>query len=121
MNMIIIKKVLGKFGCDADTANNGLEAYEKVQAQNYDIIFMDCQMPEMDGFEATMKVRSFEEKEKRQPFSIVALTADAMIGDREKCLSVGMNDYINKPFKQEDIANALDTWSPHDKNKKDEH
>ncbi len=110
MNLILIKKVLSKFGVEMDTASNGREAVEKVENGDFDIIFMDCQMPEMDGFEATKKIRVFEKNANKKGVPIVALTADAMIGDREKCLAVGMNDYINKPFKEVDIANALEKW-----------
>lgn len=110
MNMILIKKVLGKFGLQIDTAENGLEALQKVQENVYDVVFLDCQMPVMDGFDATKKIREFERKEKRARVPIVALTADAMIGDREKCLSSGMDDYINKPFKEIEIADALARW-----------
>ena len=67
-------------------------------------------MPEMDGFEATKKIRDFEKKRKQKAVPIVALTADAMVGDREKCLAVGMDDYINKPFKETDIAKALESF-----------
>lgn len=111
MNMKIIQKVLEKFGVQCETAFNGLEAVEKVKEQEFDIIFMDCQMPEMDGFTATKEIRKLEVKEKRSPATIIALTADAMIGDREKCLGVGMNDYINKPFKHTDIGDALKKWT----------
>ncbi|MCD8494123.1 MAG: response regulator [Alphaproteobacteria bacterium] len=110
MNMMLIKKVLGKFGVQIDTAVNGAEALEMAKKSEYDLIFMDCQMPEMDGFEATQKIRTFEKTNKRKSVPIVALTADAMIGDKEKCLAAGMNDYINKPFKESDIANAFISW-----------
>ncbi len=117
MNMVIIKKVLKKFGVNIDTAENGLEAYNKAQEKQYDIIFMDCQMPEMDGFESTKKIREHEKQNKLEFVPIVALTADAMTGDKEKCLSFGMNDYINKPFKQSDIASALGRWVKNKKGK----
>lgn len=110
MNLMLIKKVLGKFGLQIQEALNGKEAVDKIQEQDFDIIFMDCQMPEMDGFEATLKIRKFEKKNSKPGIPIVALTADAMVGDREKCLAAGMNDYINKPFKEIEIANALERW-----------
>lgn len=110
MNMILIKKVLSKFGLQVETATNGKEAFEKVQNNEFSAVYMDCQMPEMDGFEATTAIRNFEQKQGRNSVPIIALTADAMIGDREKCLSYGMNDYINKPFKESDIARTLDKW-----------
>lgn len=68
-------------------------------------------MPEMDGFTAIQEIRKLEAKEQRDPVAIIALTADAMIGDREKCLGFGMNDYINKPFKKSDIFKALTQWT----------
>ena len=110
MNMMVIKKVLSKFGLTVETAVNGQEALEKAQGTEYDVIFMDCQMPVMDGFEATQKIRQFEKAVNRENVPIVAVTADAMIGDREKSLNHGMNDYINKPFKERDIQKALQKW-----------
>lgn len=110
MNMMVIKRVLKKFALQIETAENGLEALNAVNEKAYDAIFMDCQMPEMDGFEATQKIREFEKDNNRKAVPIIALTADAMIGDRDKCLSFGMNDYINKPFKEIEIANALNEW-----------
>lgn len=113
MNMMLIKKVLSKFGCEIDTAVNGLEAFEKAKDNRYDLIFMDCQMPEMDGFESTMKIRKAENDAGRKPVPIVALTADAMVGDREKCMAAGMNDYVNKPFRIEQIAEMFERWVIH--------
>lgn len=110
MNMMLIKKVLSKFGVDLDTAENGREALNQMKTVDYDIVFMDCQMPEMDGFEATQEIRKYEQRKGKNEVPIVALTADAMIGDRDKCLSIGMNDYINKPFKEAEIAAALERW-----------
>lgn len=110
MNMMLIKKVLSKFNLDIDTAVNGVEAYEKATKTRYDAIFMDCQMPEMDGFQSTIEIRKFENKNKLDQVPIIALTADAMTGDREKCLGVGMDDYINKPFRESEIAEALAKW-----------
>lgn len=115
MNMLVIKKVLRKFGLKIDTAVNGVEAFNMSKEKDYDVIFMDCQMPEMDGFEATEKIRELEKSEGRNQVPIIALTADAMIGDREKCLGVGMNDYINKPFKEIEIADALKKWIGEDR------
>ncbi|MGH1402850.1 MAG: response regulator [Alphaproteobacteria bacterium] len=120
LNMVVIKKVLKKFDLDIDTAVNGVEAVKLVENQVYDAIFMDCQMPEMDGFEATQAIREFEGKHGRARVPIVALTADAMVGDREKCLSFGMDDYINKPFKEIQIAEILDRWVHDEENKKEE-
>ena len=110
MNMMVITRVLQKFDLQIDTAEDGIDALDKYKGQPYDIIFMDCQMPEMDGFEATKKIREHEQGNKMKRVPIIALTADAMIGDKEKCLSVGMDDYINKPFREIQISKALDKW-----------
>lgn len=110
MNMMVITRVLQKFDLQIDTAEDGIDALDKYKDQPYDIIFMDCQMPEMDGFEATKKIREHEQGNKMKRVPIIALTADAMIGDKEKCLSVGMDDYINKPFREIQISKALDKW-----------
>ena len=110
MNMIIIKRVLKKLGCIVDEAVNGLEAVAKRKENEYDMIFMDCKMPEMDGFEATDAIRTYEQEHNKKAVPIVALTADAMSGNKNKCLESGMNGYINKPFKESDINAAFDTW-----------
>ena len=119
LNLLVIKKVLKKFDLEIDTAVDGLDAVSKVKETAYDAIFMDCQMPEMDGFEATQKIREFEGEHNRARVPIVALTADAMVGDREKCLSFGMDDYINKPFKEIEIAEILDRWVYEDTSEKE--
>ncbi|MDD3371579.1 MAG: response regulator [Alphaproteobacteria bacterium] len=109
INRMLMIKILDKFGCNVDTATNGEEAVELAQHNDYDLIFMDCHMPEVDGFDATRRIREMEApRGKHTP--IVALTADAMAGDRERCLNAGMDDHISKPFKQEQIALALKKW-----------
>jgi len=113
VNQMLITRILEKHGCKVSSAVNGREAVEMVRtilskADGYDLIFMDCQMPEMDGFEATKHIRK-EEGEKRHT-TIVALTADAMSGDREKCLNAGMDDYLNKPLKSEQVTKILSKW-----------
>jgi signal transduction histidine kinase/CheY-like chemotaxis protein len=109
INLMLITTVLERLGCIVENAENGVIAVEKAKASHYDIIFMDCQMPEMDGFEATRVIRNIT-KAGSCYTPIIALTADAMIGDREKCLSAGMDDYINKPFTPEQITSILKTW-----------
>jgi len=109
INLMLISKILEKHGCLVTTATNGREAVDSNIKEKFDIIFMDCQMPEMDGFEATAAIRADEEKT-GQHTAIVALTADAMIGDREKCLRAGMDDYLNKPLRQDQITQILSKW-----------
>jgi CheY-like chemotaxis protein len=110
VNLMLLVKVLEKMGCTVDGAINGVEAVSMLRESRYDAVFMDCQMPEMDGFEATRRIREEEKPENRHTV-IIALTADAMTGDRDKCLKAGMDDYLNKPFKPEQIAFVLSKWS----------
>lgn len=110
VNLMLITKVLEKHGLRVDAAGDGKEAVSMLNKFKYDIIFMDCQMPVMDGFEATQEIRKQEKKHKKQRHTIVALTADAMTGDREKCLNVGMDDYLNKPLRAQQIADILEKW-----------
>jgi len=98
---------LAKLGYRADVAGNGLEAVQAVQRQRYDIVFMDVQMPEMDGHEAARRLHQEFPEAAQRPW-IIALTASAMQGDREDCLIHGMDDYISKPIKKEDLAAALE-------------
>ena len=109
VNLMLITRILEKHGCIVSSAVNGKEAVRMMREQSYDIVFMDCQMPEMDGFEATRFIRK-EEGSKGGHTVIVALTADAMTGDREKCLQAGMDDYLNKPLKAEQITSILKKW-----------
>ncbi len=98
--------VLNKMGYEPEIAENGKQAVDKQTKDHFDIILMDVQMPEMDGIEATRNIRSGP---KKQPV-IIAMTANAMQGDREDCLNAGMNDYISKPFKPNEIAVILEKW-----------
>jgi two-component system sensor histidine kinase/response regulator len=112
VNQKVALGILGKFGCSADVAANGFEVLEALQRSHYSLVFMDCQMPEMDGYEATRLIRK-QEKENdsgRPPVHIIALTASAMQGDREYCLSVGMNDYVGKPIRGAELKQALERW-----------
>jgi signal transduction histidine kinase len=96
-----------KLGCQIEVVGNGRDALGAWQRGGHDIIFMDCQMPEMDGLEATRKIRALEKVRSLAPIRIVAMTASAMPGDRENCLQAGMDDYISKPVKIEEIKNLL--------------
>jgi CheY-like chemotaxis protein len=105
VNQKVARRFLERLGYRADAVANGLEAVNTLETRRYDLILMDLQMPEMDGFEASRQIR------KRLPLDqqprIVALTANALHGDRELCLAAGMNDYIAKPVKLHEIADAI--------------
>ena len=105
INQIIALKLFKKIGFDIVIANNGLEVLELIKKNDFDTIFMDMQMPELDGVEATKRIRLMPEYDK---IKIIALTANAMSSDKELCLQVGMNDYVSKPFKIEDLKLVLE-------------
>jgi PAS domain S-box-containing protein len=111
INQKLATRLLEKLGCRVDVAVNGVQA-DRLSASNvYDVIFMDCQMPEMDGFEATAEIRRREGDSRRTP--IVAMTAYAMSGDRQRCLRAGMDDYVSKPIRPALLEQALYTWFAH--------
>ena len=107
INQKLALKVLVKLGYEPDLAENGKQALEMTEAEQYDLIFMDVQMPEMDGIEATKNIRNYLEK---QPM-IIAMTANAMQEDKENCLKSGMDDFLSKPVKLEEIVGMLTKWS----------
>ena len=109
-NQNLAKQVLEKAGFVVDMAKNGIEAVEAAGKHCYKLILMDIQMPEMDGFEATTLIRALEAKRGGNRTPIVALTACARKGHQEKCLQVGMDDYVKKPFKEKVLLEALDRW-----------
>jgi len=106
VNRKIIVAMLQSHDMTCDLAMDGNEAYQAVINKHYDLVFMDCQMPVIDGFEATGKIRNAEESNKHT--KIIAMTANAMTGDREKCLKVGMDDYISKPIDFEIMFKMID-------------
>jgi len=107
VNQIFAQKLLNKFGLNnIDYAENGIEAINKIRMNTYDVIFMDCQMPEMDGYQATRAIRA-DYDNISAPVPIIAMTANAMMGDREKCLKAGMDDYISKPLRAEHLRTIL--------------
>ena len=108
VNQKVACKMLEKLGYRVDVASNGQEAVAAHERMRYPLIFMDCQMPEIDGFEATALIRKMEGKSAHTP--IVAMTANAMQGDRERCLEAGMDDYVAKPVRPKDLQTVLDTW-----------
>ena len=106
VNQKVAVRLLEKLGCRVDVAGNGLQAVEMALRHSYDMIFMDCQMPEMDGYEATQVIR----QKQTQHIPIIAMTANAMQGDKEKCLNIGMDDYVSKPVKPASVKAMLDRW-----------
>ena len=107
VNQKVAQAMLRKMGLEADVAANGLEAVNALQTIPYDLVLMDCQMPEMDGFEATREIRRQGSKALNPGIPIIAMTALAMQGDREKCILAGMNDFIAKPVKRRELAEML--------------
>ncbi|MEK6631962.1 MAG: response regulator, partial [Nitrospirota bacterium] len=126
INQKVAAKMLGKLGCRVDVVANGREAVEAVAQLPYDVVFMDCQMPEMDGFDATREIRRLEAIDKGQEvpesdtsgrsaratrrIPIVAMTANAMAGDRERCLTAGMDDFVSKPVQSQMLQAVLQRW-----------
>jgi len=110
VNQKVAVGMLKKYGCRVSLANNGRQAVEMFLKDPPDLILMDCQMPEMDGYQATGKIREHEKKLNIKT-PIVALTANALEGDKEKCLDAGMDDYLGKPFKPVELQAIIDQWS----------
>ena len=111
INQEVAKKMLEKIGLEYELATNGQEAIEQLQASdNFNLVLMDCQMPVKDGYEATGEIRAMESKNKIRHIPVIAMTANAMEGDREKCLDAGMDDYLPKPVKMAEMKKVLRRW-----------
>lgn len=112
-NQLLAKRALESLGCQVKVVNNGLEAVEELRRERYDLVFMDCQMPVMDGYQATVAIRRREAEEKvRKPIPVIALTAHALAEDRAKCLAAGMDEWVTKPFTRRDLNGVLQKWLP---------
>ncbi len=109
VNRKVAVRMLERLGCAVEVAGDGQTALEKLQVNNYDVVFMDVHMPNMDGYEATRIIRMRENGSARHQI-IIAMTADAMQGDRERCLQAGMDDYLAKPFKEAELRETLARW-----------
>ncbi len=107
-NQKVATGMLKILGCEVDVANNGIEALDLVRRNNYAVVFMDCQMPEMDGYEATERIRQLEGP--RQSTTIIAMTANALSGDRQACFDVGMDDFLSKPITKAMLSDMLSKW-----------
>ncbi len=110
-NQRLAALMLRKLGCDVEFAANGRVVLELCSKQRYDVVFMDCQMPEMDGFEATREIRRGEAGSGSRRVPIVAMTANAVVGDRERCLEAGMDDYVAKPLEMDDLRRVVSRWA----------
>lgn len=110
VNRAVAKRLVGLTGLTIDVAEDGQQAFDKMLEKDYDIILMDCQMPVLDGYSATRKRRAYEKEHGLPRLPIVAMTANAMLGDREKCLDAGMDDYLSKPLNKTLLKQTLGRW-----------
>ena len=116
VNQEVAIAMLVSIGCEVDSVDNGKAALSAYKKQNYELILMDCHMPEMDGFAAAKAIREVEQELQRHPVPIVALTADVQKGIQKQCYNSGMNDYLSKPFSKIQLADMLQQWLPMEKN-----
>lgn len=107
INQELTKEMMEMMGCVVDVAEDGLSALAKYKNNHYDVIMMDVQMPELDGYEVTKQIREYEASGGKKPAIVIAITANSMQGDREKCLEAGMDDYISKPLRGEQLEKTL--------------
>jgi CheY-like chemotaxis protein len=110
INQLVATGILEHLGYTVDLADDGLEALDALERASYDAVLMDVHMPRLDGYQATAEIRRREAQGPRTP--IIAMTAGAIAGDRERCLEAGMDDYVSKPIGKEAVAAALNRWAP---------
>ena len=111
INQKVLKAILDKSPFNYEIVADGTEATQFNSQNNYDLILMDCQMPNKDGFEATRDIRQFESTHNKKRCPIVAITANTMHGDKDKCLAAGMDDFLSKPFKSHQIIDMINKWT----------
>ena len=113
MNQKVVMFNLKKLNCDITPVSNGKEALEIFKNNSYDLILMDIMLPEMNGYEITTEIRKFEKlREVKNPVTIIALTANTYENDKEKCISVGMNEYLSKPFSAQQLIKTIEKFIP---------
>ena len=110
VNQEVAQGLLSSIGVEAVVAKNGNEVIEQFLCNTFDVVLMDCQMPELDGYQATQAIRQLETESNEDPITIIAITANALAGDREKCVAAGMNDYLSKPFTGEQLYQLLSKY-----------
>jgi CheY-like chemotaxis protein/HPt (histidine-containing phosphotransfer) domain-containing protein len=111
VNLVVARRMLAKLGIDSVVARDGLEALDALRNNGVDLVLMDCQMPNMDGYEATKRIRSREQQSAEGAhLPVIAMTANVMAGDREKCLAAGMDDFLGKPLDAASLRRALEPW-----------
>ncbi|MDR3198982.1 MAG: response regulator [Planctomycetaceae bacterium] len=110
INIIVATTMLNALGHQVDVSENGIQALDAMRKKEYDLIFMDCQMPEMDGYQCTRQLRQSSDIMRNRNVPVIAMTAHAMIGDREKCMAAGMDDYITKPIDSEQLYEIVNRW-----------
>ncbi len=110
VNQLVARKMLEKFGMQVVVVDNGNQALKQLEKESFDIVLMDCQMPELDGLAATRILRDYENQMSRSRTTVIAMTANVMEGDRERCLSAGMDDYLGKPVKLDELEAVICRW-----------
>lgn len=110
VNQKVLRIILERIGCQYDIAEDGADAIRRFCEGNYQIVLMDCQMPNMDGLQAAAKIRTLEAAANRPRIPIIAMTANAMKGDRDRCIQAGMDDFLSKPFKSQQLVEVITLW-----------